>query len=631
MLEAMRNASKSWVMKGILILLAGTFVVFFGGDIGGGGGHGGSSSGGSSIVEVGDQNFTIHQVSRAFNEEIRQVSVRTGQNINQETALNIGLLDQAIARLVTESLFDQAAQDLGVAASVDAAVEAIRALPQFQDATGRFSRAQFEAFLSHQGQSEGAFVNQVQIDLLRNQYLGTLQSAITAPSALRDNLYARRAEERVAEVVTVPLAAPDTIGDPDEAQLSAFYQEFQDFFEVPELRSATLASLDPQRLAETIAIPDEELEEEYRSRVDEYEIRETRDVRQATFTTRDEAERAAALIRDGKSFEEAVEEVSGLPPVPLEGATRLDIPVTALADAVFALVPNTTSAPIESELGWHLAQVSNVVPGRTRSFDEVRDELRGELAREESIDAIFDVLNDVEDGLAGGGSLDEVARDSNLEVSRLPGTGRDGRTRSGDPVSNPTVTGEVLQRLFAMQSTGESEVVEGRDGGFVVVRLDDVIEPAVPPLADIRNRVIAAWKEERARVAAEETAATIANRARSGATLETLAGEFGATFVRTDAFDRAGNGATVAQPLIAPVFEANEGDLVEQAVTNGAAVAKLVEIRKAEMAGPERDELAQAIRGQLANDLIIQLGNALEQEITVDVDREALEAALFSR
>ena len=95
-------------MKGILILLAATFVVFFGGDIGGGGGHGGSG-GGSSVLEVGDQNFTIHQVGREFNEDVAQISARTGQRLDTQTAINIGILDQTIARMASQALFDQAA------------------------------------------------------------------------------------------------------------------------------------------------------------------------------------------------------------------------------------------------------------------------------------------------------------------------------------------------------------------------------------------------------------------------------------------------------------------------------------------------------------------------------------------
>ncbi len=624
MLEALRNASKSWVMKGILAVLALTFVLFFGTDFGGGRGGG---SGASSVIEVGDRNFTVHEVSRAFNEEVRQVSARTGQRIDQETAVNAGLLDQAVSRLVTETLFDQAAKDLGVTASVDATAQAIRELPRFRDTTGRFDRTLFEAFLQQQGMSEGAFVAQTQLDLQRNQYLGTLQIAAATPGLLSDNLYTRRAERRVAEILTVPLPAPGTIADPDEAQLAAFYDQYKDAFETPELRSATLATLNPVALAATIEVPRSELEEAYKSRQDEFQVPETRDIVQATFSSREDAIRAAALIEGGKTFAEASEEVTGLPAVTLEGVTRNGIALSALADAAFALAPETVSAPFESELGWHLAEVKSVTPGRTIPFDEAAPNLREELARAKATDRIYDILNDVEDGLAGGATIDEVARESGLAVSKLDGISRSGQTASGENSDNPALTPETLARLFAMPEAGDTEVVESSDGGFTAVRLDQITEPAVPALSVVRDRAIAAWKEDRAREQADETAAKIVERAKAGESLEALAGEFNASFVRTDPFDRTGQGATISTPLVAPIFEAEAGAVIDQPVTEGAAVARVAEIKTADMNAPERTQLRQALAGQIANDIINQLAVALQSEIEIDIDRPALQSA----
>jgi len=623
MLEALRNASKSWVMKGILIVLAMTFVVFFGTDFGGGGG----SSGASSVIEVGDRNFTVQEVSRAFNEEVRQVSARTNQRIDQQTAVNAGLLDQAVSRLVTETLFDQAAKDLGITASIDATAEAIRVLPRFRGSTGRFERALFEAFLQQQAMSEGSFVVQTQLDLQRNQYLGSLQNAATSPGLLSDNLYKRRAERRVAEILILPLPAPATIGNPDETQLAAFYDEFKDAFETPELRSATLATLDPVALAETIQVPLAELKESYTSRPDEFQVPETRDIVQATFASRDEAIRAAALIEGGKTFAEASEEVAGLPAVTLKGVTRNGIALSALANATFGLAPDTVSTPLESELGWHLAEVTSVTPGRTIPFDEAAPRLRKELARAKATNRIYDILNDVEDGLAGGATIDEVARESGLVLTKLDEISRGGQTAFGENFDNPALTPKTLARLFAMREVGDTEIVESSDGGFTTVRLDLVTAPAVPALTNVRDRVTAAWKEERAREQVDGTAAKIVERAETGESLETLAREFNASFERTDPFDRSGQGATVATTLVAPIFEADVNAIVDQPIAEGGAVARVAEIQTADMTAPERKQLRQALASQIANDIINQLAVALQNEIDIDIDRPALKSA----
>lgn len=628
MLEALRNFSKSWIMRGVLLALAATFVLFFGTDFGGGGGHGGGGGGGAaSVVEVGDTNFTVHQVGRELNDQIQRASQFTGQQLDTETAIRAGLLDQAIAQLVTRSLFDQAAQDLGVTTSIDAAATAIRNLPQFQGQSGRFERAQFERFLLHNNQTEDQFVNQVRMDLLRTQYIDTIRNAVAAPAPLTDTIFKRRGERRVAELVIVSPRPDARVSEPDEAQLIGFYEANKEAFRTPEFRVASVASMDVETLAREIVIPDEELREEYAVRGNEFLQPEIRDVSQATFLSREDALRAVSLIEGGQTFEQAAEEVSGLPPVNLGSVRRRDVPVAELADAAFGLAVDVISSPIESDLGWHLVEVKNIQPGRTIPFSEAREALHSELALEEARDGIFDVLNDVEDGLAGGASLEEVARDSNLTTRRIDGVARTGHLRSEQADPDGAVTAELVQRLFTIDATGIAETIESRDGGFSVVRLDEIVAPRIPSIDEVREQAITAWKAERVSALAEETAQKIADRARGGESLETLAGEFNARFERTPAFDRTGDGSTISTELIAAVFEATRGEVVSQLLSNGAAVAKLIDIEPADMTDPARDEMAAALTGQIANDLVTQLSIALQNEIGVDVDRAALEDA----
>jgi|APSaa5957512535_1039671.scaffolds.fasta_scaffold01387_11 peptidyl-prolyl cis-trans isomerase D len=628
MLESLRNFSKSWIMRGVLLALAATFVLFFGTDFGGGGGHGGGArSGAASVVEVGDTNFTVHQVGREFNDQIQRAAQFTGQQLDAQTAIQAGLLDQAIAQLVTRSLFDQAAQDLGVTTSINAAATAIRALPQFQGQSGRFERAQFERFLLHNNQTEDQFVSQVRLDLLRTQYIDTIRNAVAAPAPLTDAIFKRRGERRVAELVIVPPRPDARVSEPDAAQLISFYEANKEAFQTPAFRVASVASMDVETLAKEIVIPEEDLREEYALRGNAFEQPEIRDVSQATFLSREDAQRAVVLIQGGKTFAQAAEEVSGLPPVDLGSVRPVDVPVAELADAAFGLAVDVISTPIESDLGWHLVEVQNIQPGRTIPFNEVREALRGELALEEARDGIFDVLNDVEDGLAGGASLEEVARDSNLTTTRINGVARTGHLRTEQADPDGAVTAELVQRLFTIDATGIAETIEGRDGGFSVVRLDEIIAPRIPSVDAVREQAITAWKAERVSALAEETAQKIADRARGGESLETLAGEFKARFERTPAFDRTGDGSTISTELIASVFEASRGEVISQLLSNGAAVAKLIDIEPADMTDPARDEMANVLTGQIANDLVTQLSIALQNEIGVEVDRAALEDA----
>ena len=204
---------------------------------------------------------------------------------------------------------------------------------------------------------------------------------------------------------------------------------------------------------------------------------------------------------------------------------------------------------------------------------------------------------------------------------------RTGHLRSEGADPDGAVSPKLVQRLFGIDATGIAETIEGRDGGFSVVRLEKIVAPRIPSIYDVRELAITAWKAERVATLAEETAQKIADRARGGESLETLAGEFNARFERTPAFDRTGDGSTISTELIASVFEATRGEIIAQPLYNGAAVAKLIDIEPADMTDPARDDMAAVLTGQIANDLVTQLSIALQGEIGVEVDRDALEDA----
>ncbi|MCZ6453429.1 MAG: SurA N-terminal domain-containing protein, partial [Alphaproteobacteria bacterium] len=241
MLETLRQMTKSWIMKTILGLLALTFVVFFGSTNFGGSGNSGRNT--NAVVEVGNVDFSLNQVSREFNSQIRQISQSSGQQVDLQSPIAAVVLNQTISTLVTRSLYDLAARDLGVSASDAAVQDAIRRIPAFNNPGGGFDRSLFGGYLRQAGLSEEQFIAGAREDLKRSQYLGTLRESIAVPDAMLDAFYKYRFEQRVVELVTIGTATVSGLIPPDEVQLSIFYQENKEAFRAPETREATVAAL----------------------------------------------------------------------------------------------------------------------------------------------------------------------------------------------------------------------------------------------------------------------------------------------------------------------------------------------------------------------------------------------------
>lgn len=631
MLETLRRISKGWIMKTILGVLALTFVVFFGSsNFGGSGGHSGSGRNANSVVEVADIDYSLNQVGREFNVQIQQISQASGQQIDPQSPIAASILEQAISTLVTRSLYDVAARDLGVSASDAAVQDAVRRITAFQGPGGGFDRSLFTGYLRQAGLSEAQFVAGARQDLQRSQYLGTLRAGIAVPDAMLDAFYKYRAEQRVAELVTVSTATVAGLKAPDEAQLSKFYEENKRFFQAPEYRQATLAGLSVAELAATTIIDDEDVAETYAERLELFQQAERREILQGIFLDQESADKAAAMIAGGRPFAEAVEEVGGFPPVPLGTLQRSEISVPEIAEAAFSAAAGAVAGPIESPLGWQLLSVVSVLPEETRPLKDVADDLRRAIALEQARDDIFDTLNAVEDGLAAGSTLEEAARENGLEVQRLEDFNAGGGMRSGETLSAEPLA-EVVNAAFTTAQGEVGDVVETPDGGFFVVRVDTITPPQIEPLDLVRDRVTTAWLDsERLRLAIER-ATELAERARSGAKLEKLAEEVGAKFETTEPFDRTGLGSTISGALITPIFAAKEGDVVQAQIQNGVGIARLVEIRKVSGGGDEleRDDLRTQLADGINRDIAQQLTAALRDRYSVDIDRDTIEQNLL--
>lgn len=622
MLQSLRQASKSWVMKIILGLLALTFVVFFGNSfVGSGGGFFGG--GNTAIVEVGDVGYTAYDISEEFGRQIQRAQANPRfAGLTQEQAIQLGMLDQTINQIVARTLVDIAADDLGIVAGDGDVSALVRQLPQFQNTAGRFDRIRFESYLRANRISEQQYINQLRGDLVRSQLIGTLNAGVKVPATLVDRFYRYNAERRVADIVVIDAASLTDIPLPDEAQIGAFFEASKKIFEAPEYRSGTMVSLTLEQFAEEIGVSDEEIAAAYEARRGEFITPERRQIETVLFASKEEAEKAQARILAGETFKTVAEDIAGLPPVDLGLVAREDVPVEELGSAAFAMSDPGVSVPIESPFGWNLVRVVAISPASEKSLAEATPDLRRAVALDRARDDIFEVLEAFEDALAGGATLEEAATETGLNVKKIGPFARDGSTPTENAATNPDH--EAIAALFEGERGDAGRVVERDNGGFLAVRIEEVQAPRIPSLADIRDKVVAAWTQEQRLLEAEKIAAEIADRARE-TSLTAAAAKTGYTAARTEPFDRIGQGADIAVEAIEPLFAAASGEIVKAVTTNGAIVAQLVEIIAPPSAAPERERLQGAIAQSISDDIQAQLVNALRAQNEVDIDAAALQ------
>ena len=622
MLQSMRQHATSWVVKilfGLLIMsfgLWGINDIFLG-------------ERDPTVATVAGTKIPLSQLNDGVKQEIERFQPIFGGALDSQQAKQLGLVDQALERLIDRAVFNKAANDLGLAVGDQMVLRHIQNEPAFRNALGQFERSHLQQVLMANNLTEERYVALLRRDLATRQLAGVVGIDAPVPTVLTESLHRFREESRIADTVVVPANTATTPAPPDEATLAEYYKANNDRFMAPEYRSVSYVAIDPTALAEEIEVSDERLRSEYAARVNDFILRERRDVDQLVLRDEGDAKRIADLMGQGRSLDAAIKESKVTAQIiKLGWVERADL-LGEIAAPVFALKAGQHSAPLKSPLGWHIVRVNGAEESRVRSFEEVRDQLRKDVAGREAGDAAHNLSIKLEDALAGGASLDEAANQIGMKVVKVPPVEANGLTEAGKVAPSLPPDAVFLRTVFATQENQESRMLELANNVFAVLHVDKVQPAAAKPLEQIKNDLIASWQDEQRRAATEKRAQALLDKVKGGQPLAAAAAAEKLAVKTTPAFTRATHESEAGLPeaIKADVFFLQPGEAVIGESREGYVVAVLKEVRPAPaLADEARSRLGDQLAQSIAGDLLDQFAGALRQRYDVEIERSVIDS-----
>ncbi|MFN3400291.1 MAG: SurA N-terminal domain-containing protein, partial [Ferrovibrio sp.] len=467
MLQQMRSGAASWIAKGLMVLLVFSFAIWGIADYVTGFGSGGD------VAKVGKTSIGQQEYADALRREVNQLRRQFGPAFSVEQAKQLGLDETALNRMIEDKLYVQAARKLGIGASDAQVRELIMNAPAFKGMGGNFDRLAFESYLRNEGYSEGMLVALLRDDVLRSQLLGSLfGSVVQAPDAMVNAVLQYRLQRRMAEFIVIDPAKLPAPPAPTDAQIEEFYKSHPVSFTAPERRTVAWFDITAAQRAAVMNVTPEELREEYDSHQQAYITPEKRSVEQVVFTTEAEAKAAAEAIAKGESFTAMAARVQKLKPedLSLGLVTRNDLPA-AIANAAFALEKDKVSEPVISPFGFHLIRVTNIQPGVTRSFEDVQAELRNQVGLRKAADGMVKLRQQIDDQIAGGATLDEIAKTQNLPIKQVEGIDAQGADAAGKTVDALPKQPAFLSEAFQLGTEAEPQIIDTTDAGLIVLKV----------------------------------------------------------------------------------------------------------------------------------------------------------------
>ena len=596
-----------WILLALLIVgLAGFGATNLGGNI-------------RSVGAVGDKTISVELYSRTLREDLRAISAQAGQNIPFSTAQALGVDRQALARVVTTRALDHETAELGLSVGDAQLQQQILSMSAFQGINGQFDREAYRFTLENAGLSEAEFEETLREEAARTLVQGAILSGNTVPDTYANTLVAYIGERRnatVARLKAEDLATP--VAEPTEAQLQTYYDENIDAYTLPETKQITYALLSPDMIADTVEVDEAMLQTAYDERESEFNKPERRLIERLVYGNDDSASAAKAQLEAGGTTFETLVEDRGLALADIDLGDLDQGALGAAGEAIFAAETGDVVGPLPSDLGPALFRINGILAAQETSFEDARAQLRDELAADRARRVVEAQINDIDDLLAGGATLEDLAKETDMELGNINWS-----SEAGDGIAAYEVFREGAQAI-TVDDFPKIEVLE--DGGIFAMRLDEVLAPRPQPLAEIIERVSVGWR----------TQATLeALRAEAEALLPQITAESDFADVDLEAdtlteVTRTGFVADISPAAILALFEAEKGASVVVDDVTDVLIVRLDDV----LAADEESDDIQALRTQLNNqaatavaqDLFEAYATDIQQRAGIQLDQNALNA-----
>lgn len=630
MLDSLRNAAQTRVVKGLLALLILSFMVW-----------GGQTlmvpSTPNAVVTVGDIKVSASDFRLAYERQVALLSRQLGTPLSRQQAQAFGVENQVYAQLVAGAALDQLATDMNLGLSEDRLARLIGEDPAFHGVNGQFDRLTFSSVLRNAGLTEQDYINNRSQVAVRSQIVDALTDGYTAPKVLVDAIGKYRHETRTIDYLLLSNANIDAVKTPGDEVLAPWFESRKANYRAPEYRKISYIKLEPEDLAAPDAVTEEELRADYEKRKESYRTPATRTVEQLTFPSREAADAAAAKLAAGTSFDDLVKaEGKTSADVLLGDFTKDRMPDAKIADAAFAVAQDGGTTPVvEGAFGPVILRVTNIRPDAVRSFDEVKEELRKEIALDAAREQLVGLHDKIEDERAGGVTVKEIAEQLKLKLVTVDAVDASGKDQNGDEVKDLPEPRALLQEVFkADVGTDTLAVNIGRDGS-AWFDVEEIIPARDRTLDEVRDEVAADWTAEQQRAALAAKAKELKERIEKGAKLADIASELGLVVETKTGLTRATNDASLSPAAVIAAFGGPNGH-VANAPGIGGDGQVLMQVTAVEEKAPadaldNDSSQIEAIARASGDDILDQMVSTLQTAYGVSINQSLAETALAQR
>ncbi|MGY6551929.1 MAG: SurA N-terminal domain-containing protein [Erythrobacter sp.] len=597
----------------------------------------GGLSSGSRVALVGKEPIPSSELASSAQVALEQLRDQVDPTLTMPEFIEQDGLEEVVKQLIDRYAVAVYAEKYGLRAGKNLIDSEILKIPAFRGPTGDFDQQIYQAALRQRGISDATLRRDLRDGLLEQLLFQPALSSARLPEKAARQYAALVLERRRGEIALIPSMAFAPSDDPSQEKLAAWYGDNRARFIRPERRVLRFAVFDAETLGIDPTPSQSEIAERFKANAEAYKASERRAVSFFIVPTEDAAKSFAGRLRGGLSLEAAARDAGfNVATGELRDRQALaNATSAAFADNAFAADDRGVVEPARGTLGWYVARIDRVERTPARTLAQVSDEIATQLRREKRASALASRTSEIEAEIDSGTALAEVAKAYNLTLETTPELLADGQVFGGDGGRMIESLLPLVDTAFQMDESAPqlAELEAGRE--YIIFDVARIEEARAPPLAEVRDQAIAAWKRAEGNKRAKEAAERVTKKVAAGTSLaEALAAEKQPAIERQSIDLRrrdllAQRGGNIPPPLVL-MFSMAQGTVkkLEAAQDFGWYVVDLAQIITDPVDSEEGlvAQTRQQLAGALAREYRQQATAAIRKEVSVQRNEPAIDA-----
>ncbi len=617
MIEKLRKIQDTWLIKLILILTALSFMSLFGVT-----GYISSAANNNPVITVDDVTVSKDEILFQYNKAEQLMKSFLGEDYEINDATRSEMVLEIVQKELLDAIVKNFADQENMYIGNDMIKQLIQSNPEFLDHNNKFDVQKFKRILSAMQLTEQQYIANLKTDIIKNILINAPVSNMNLPETMLNAALKVDNQEKVFKYIKIVPQNIKINRSISDEELQMYYEDFKPNFMLPETRDISYMILSVDQMAKQITPSDVEIEEYYNENKEKFQKPEQREVLQMVFDKQEDAQTAKKELSLKKNFFEVAKAIAGQSEEDTKlGWVSKDMLIADVADAVFEAQKNVVVGPIKSQMGWHIMKVAKIQPGKTTSLENAKKSIIDEIQKDTAYDNAYEASKNIEDKLAAGTSLEDVAKEYGAEVNVAKQVNENAEAKSMPQKHKKIIANQdFLNTVFGYNKGETSQVVELEDG-FAVIRVDEIYETKAKDIALVKPQIEKMWVEAEKNAIAQENVNDIMHDLETGDDINSVAQRFGFEVKTTRPLKRNDSFENLNKQNMLSLFKEAKGTpkLLETSNAKIIAVADRV-INKSlpatsKLAEATQQKITQQLNNFVANRLVEQYGHDFEVKV----------------